>query len=41
MPQTLEELFPLFVNLLNGLPKSVECICVDGATDEGPSHEKV
>ena len=35
------ELIPAFVNMQTGMPKSVECIRVDGASDEGPSHEEV
>ena len=31
----------MFFNNLSGLPKSVECIRVNGASDEGPSHEEV
>ena len=31
----------MFFNLSNDLSKSVECIRVDGASDEGPSHEGV
>ena len=33
------ELIPAFVNMRTGMPKSVECIRVDRASDEGPSHE--
>ena len=32
---------PVFFNIKTGLPKSIDCIRVDGATDEGPSHETV
>ena len=39
--ESIEELHPLFCNLSNGLPKSIECIRVDGASDEGPGHEEV
>ena len=39
--ESIEKLHPVFFNLSNGLPKSVECIRVDGASDEGPSHEEV
>ena len=35
------ELIPAFVNMQTGIPKSVEYIRVDGASDEGPSHEEV
>ena len=41
MLESLENLKPVFVNPLNGLPKSVECVRVDGATDEGPAHHEV
>lgn len=30
-----------FVNPITGKPKQIECIRVDGATDEGPSHLKI
>ena len=39
--ESKEELSPVFVNGSNGLAKSVECASVDGASDEGPSHEEV
>ena len=39
--ESIEKLHPVFFNLSNDLPKSVECIRVDGASDEGPSHEEV
>ena len=39
--ESKEELLPVFANPLSGLPKSVECVCLDGASDEGPSHEEV
>ena len=39
--ETQTELAPAFLNVHNGAPKSVECIRVDGASDEGPSHEEV
>ena len=39
--ESIEKLHPVFFNLSNGVPKSVECIRVDGASDEGPSHEEV
>ena len=32
---------PVFINPLTGLNKEINCIRVDGATDEGPSHEAV
>lgn len=34
-------LHPVFCNLETGGPKSIDCIRVDGAADEGPSHEVV
>lgn len=39
--ESKEELSPVFVNGSSGLTKSVECVRVDGASDEGPSHEEV
>lgn len=39
--ETVSELAPVFINLKTGLPKAVECVRVDGACDEGPSHEEV
>ena len=39
--ETKEELKPIFVNLQTGLSKSIEPVRVDGAADEGPSHEEV
>ena len=41
MLETQTELAPAFLNLHNGALKSVECIRVDGASDEGSSHEEV
>lgn len=41
MLESKEELLPVLVNLHTGLPKLVECVRVDGATDEGPSHDEV
>jgi len=38
--ESKEKLLPVFVSP-SGLQKPVECICVDGASDEGPSHEEV
>lgn len=32
---------PAFVSPSTGLPKTIECVRVDGATDEGPSHLEV
>ena len=31
----------IFLNPLTGQPKQIECIHVDGATDEGPSHLEI
>ena len=39
--ETKEELQPVFVNLQTDLSKFIECVRVDGAADEGPSHEEV
>ena len=36
-----EQLTHAFQNSQTGLPKSVDCIRVDGPNDEGPSHEEV
>ena len=41
MLESRTELAPAFLNPQTGTPKSVECIRVDGASDEGPSHEEV
>ena len=41
MLESKEELKHIFFNLQRGRPKSVECIRVDGASDEGPSHMEV
>ena len=35
------EIKPAFIHRLTGKEKLVECIRVDGATDEGPCHEEV
>ena len=32
---------PIFINNLSQAPKDIECVRVDGATDEGPSHAEV
>ena len=39
--QKQPELQPVFINSQTSLPKSVENIRVDGASDNGPSHEEV
>ena len=41
MIEIVPEFLPAFVNPLTGKRKLVECIRVDGASDEGPSHEEV
>ena len=41
MLESKDDLKPVFINPLTGLPKSVECVRVDGATDEGPAHDEV
>ena len=41
MLETVKELDSAFINQQTGMPKSVECIRVDGASDKGPSHEEV
>ena len=35
------ELKPAFINPHTGKKKLIECVRVDGATDEGPAHEQV
>ena len=39
-PETVE-LKSVFLNPSTGRPKRIECIRVDGASDEGPSHDEV
>ena len=41
MLDSKEELKQVFFNMWSGAPKQVECIRVDGASDEGPGHEEV
>ena len=41
MLQERSELQPAFINGVSNKPKRVECIRVDGAADEGPSHVEV
>ena len=41
MLQKVPELQPAFINPKTGAPKLLECIRVDGASDEGPSHDEV
>jgi hypothetical protein len=35
------EFSPVFMNPVTGKRKEIECVRVDGAADEGPSHEEV
>ena len=39
--ESVDGLHPVFFNLSTNLPKSIDCIRVDGACDEGPSHENM
>ena len=39
--ENTQQLQSVFVNAITGRPKSIECIRVDGAADEGPAHEEV
>ena len=39
--QNQQELRPVFFSAETNLPKCMECIRVDGASDEGPNHEEV
>jgi hypothetical protein len=41
MLSKMEDLRPVFTNLSTDLSKEVDCIRVDGAADEGPSHETI
>ena len=41
MLESKEELKPIFLNMHTVCPKSIECIRVDGASDEGPVHAEV
>ena len=36
-----EEIKAAFVNSATGTPKEIECIRVDGSSDEGPAHQEV
>lgn len=36
-----KELKPAFYNIETDTPKAIDCVRVDGASDEGPSHEEV
>ena len=41
MLSEIEELQPVLLNLENGHSKDIDCVRVNGATDEGPSHHQV
>ena len=41
MLETMEEMKPSFFNSVTNKPKTIECIRVDGASDEGPAHVEV
>ena len=41
MLETVRELDSAFINQQTGMPKSVECIRVNGVSDEVPSHEEI
>ena len=41
MMESKPELSSAFINPLSGAHKQIECVRVDGATDEGPNHEEV
>ena len=41
MLESIKELKPAFFNPTNGARKCIECVHVDGASDEGPSHTEV
>ena len=41
MLEEKEQLKPVFYNLEAGREKRIDCVRVDGASDEGPSHEEV
>ena len=41
MLENAPEMKPAFINPITGVRKEIECIRVDGASDEGPSHEEV
>ena len=41
MLSTVDTLQPVFQDKSVGAPKQVDCIRVDGATDEGPAHESI
>ena len=39
--ESREEIKAAFVNSATGAPKEIECIRVDGSSDEGPAHHEV
>ena len=41
MLESSPDIQPAFINSITGKRKLIECIRVDGASDEGPSHEEV
>lgn len=41
MLQDVPTIQPAFTDPQNGWAKQIECICVDGSTDEGPSHQEI
>ena len=41
MLEEVEELKPVFWNFESDKQKRIDCVRVDGASDEGPSHEEV
>lgn len=41
MLETMEKMKPSFFNSVTNKPKTIECIKVDGASDEGPAHVEV
>ena len=41
MLQEQDQIKPAFISSVTGMPKTVECIRVDGGADEGPAHVEV
>ena len=41
MLESITNIKPAFVNPLTNQPKLIECIRVDGATDEGLPHQEI
>ena len=39
--ETLEDLKPAYANPDTGDPKEIECVRVDGSSDDGPPHQEV